>query len=95
MTFDRLTAIVDRPPVARPQRTASRAAATMDASRPVPRIGLGPRPAPVAWMRWPGGPASQRPHPAFRFPNSLSNDSAGSDDGAVAGLEGAQTWASR
>lgn len=103
MMLDRSTAVVDRQTVARPQRPALRAAVSPDATRMPRRTGLmgcerigsihasgrTPQQAGAA------APRAVHPHPAFRFPTFLSNDSAGSDDGAVAGLEGAQTWASR
>lgn len=97
MKFDRQTAITDRTPVACPQRRAPRTAVSADTLRPAERHQPGPMRWPVDRVSRPGGAISHmpRPHAAFRFPTFLSNDSAGSDDGAVAGLEGAQTWASR
>jgi hypothetical protein len=97
MMFDHQTAIVDRTSVARPQRLAPRTTASAVAPRRTRCDEAGPVRAPVGRMSRPGGAISRtpRPHAAFRSPTFLSNDSAGSDDGAVAGLEGAQTWASR
>lgn len=99
MTLDRHPAIADRPPVTCPQRFAPRTPAfgavpaATPMRQPVRGTGMHAPGRPLTCDALPPGTAWS--HGTFRFPVSTSNDSAGSDDASVAGLEGAQTWASR
>ncbi|GHA84496.1 hypothetical protein GCM10007067_23060 [Lysobacter bugurensis] len=98
MTFDCLTAGYDRTSVGCPQRNAPRTAeSALGAHRRwLRRDRTGTARAATRMQGSGAGPERLQPlEPAFRSPIFHSNDSAGSDDGAVAGLEGAQTWASR